>query len=818
MHSQHTRTLIRRPSTLSTRLVIHPLAMALHVIIGGACFAALALPTMAMAQAQSMAREVDIAAGPLATTLNRIGESAGLLLSFDPALVKGKTAPAIKGRLTAQQALVQALAGSGLAANADGASIVIKTAPPAPVSTKEAVLPLVTVRTGAERETATGPVQGYVATRSATGTKTDTPIIETPQSISVIGAQEIEVQKPQSLTEAFGYSAGVFRSEDYDSTRDQMRVRGFDLDADYGSYFRDGMKYTVNGFNGQQEPYGLERIELLRGASSVLYGLSAPGGLVNTVSKRPTTERLRELNVEFGSFQRKQVSGDFGGALTEDGSWSYRLTALYRDANSFIDYIPNDRTYIAPALKWQPSAVTSLTLLSEYQKDRSTYSVSLPSVGTLLPNPNGRIPRNRFVGEPGYDKFDLERYSVGYLFEHAFTDQLKLRHNLRYFRASAEVPITYTGSDLSADQRTASRSAQDRSDSSHALVSDTSLQFQWQRGEVVHTTIAGVDVNHGRHQSVRANRALGDFDFYAPVYGTPISDAVPASWSWKATSRRSGLYAQDQMKIGERWVVTVGGRQDWVRSGNCAYFDPSQCTSEKDHAFTGRAGVVYLAPNGLAPFVGFSQAWEPTSGNNASGQRLEPTKGQQIEVGLRYQPNGSATMLSATVYQLERRNVAVSDAAGMDIVQLGEARSRGLELEATARLTRQTTVIASYAYTDAKTVKSSPATPELDGKRVGGVPRHQASVWGEYTFGDVGLPGLKVGVGVRHVGSATGVWTDLVTPPYTLLDAMVAYTTGNWRFAANLTNLTDKTYLALCPYGCYYGEPRKVIGTATYRW
>lgn len=690
-------------------------------------------------------------------------------------------------------------------------------AAPAKPNTAEATLPVVRVKANAQEESATGRVPGYVARRTATATKTDTPLVEAPQAISVIGAEQIEAQKPQSLTEAFGYAAGAFRSEDYDTTRDQMRVRGFDLDAEYGSYFRDGMKYSVNGYNGQQEPYGLERIELLRGASSVLYGLSAPGGLVNTVSKRPTIDPLAELNVELGSFNRKQVSGDFGGALTDDGTWSYRLTALRRDADSFIDHIPNNRTYIAPALKWQPSAATSLTILTEYQKDLSAYSVSLPSVGTLLANPNGRIARNRFLGEPGYDKFDLERHSLGYLFEHAFTNQLKLRHNLRYFHASADVPITYTGADLNPDQRSVTRSAADRHDKSSSLVSDTSLQYQWQHGEIKHTTVGGVDVNHARHETERANRTLGDIDVYDPVYGSPAGPAVPASNSSKAKTHRTGVYAQDQIKIAERWVVTVGGRQDWVRSDSCS-FNPTRCSVDEDHKFTGRAGVVYLAPNGLAPFIGYSQAWEPTTGVNVRGERLKPTKGEQVEAGLRYQPPGSATSLSATVYHLERQNVAISNAAGTDVVQLGKARSRGLELEATSRLTPQATVIASYAYTDAKTIQGDLSTPASSGKRVGGVPRQQASLWGEYTLSEAALPGLKFGVGVRHVGSTTGNFTDLVTPSYTLLDALIAYQTGKWRFAVNATNLTDKTYVAMCPFGCYYGEPRKVIGSATYRW
>jgi iron complex outermembrane recepter protein len=306
---------------------------------------------------------------------------------------------------------------------------------PKPQAAPEVTLPVIRTTAKRDDETATGPVYGYVAKRSATGTKTDTPILETPQSVSVVTKEQVDALKSQNLTDALGYTAGISRLEGYDRTTDNFMIRGFEAYAGGGSFYRDGLKYTPNLYDGQQEPYGLERIEILKGASSVLFGNAAPGGIVNTVSKMPTLDPLHELNLEFGNNRRKQLSGDFSGALTEDGAWSYRLTGLVRDSNSFVDHVPDDRVYIAPALTWRPSSQTSLTLLAHYQRNRTAYVYGLPAEGTLYTNVNGQIPSSRFVGEPDFDKYDGEIKSAGYLFEHTLSEGLKIRSSLRHVSA-----------------------------------------------------------------------------------------------------------------------------------------------------------------------------------------------------------------------------------------------------------------------------------------------------------------------------------------------------------------------------------------------
>lgn len=681
-------------------------------------------------------------------------------------------------------------------------------------SGSSSTLPTLQVTESRIYEEATGPVQGIAATQSATGTKTDTPIIKTPQSISVVSSEEFQNYGARNFNEALSYTAGVSRQEGADRTTETLVVRGFTVNDTY----RDGSKYQANSYDGQQELYGLERLEVLKGPSSILYGIASPGGTINSISKRPTNEPLREVNVEAGSFNRRQISADFSDALDEDGVWSYRLTVLHRDSDSFIDHVPDDRTYIAPALKWQPNEDTSLTLLSEYQRDQTAYMYGLPTSGTILPNPSGDISRELFTGEPGYDEYDNKRYSIGYLLNHDFSDSLRLRHSLRTFKADRDLPGMWLGQ--SSDQQVYTRIAQDRHDTSSGLTSDTSLQYDWNAGNTTNTTIIGVDYTRQRHETERYSRTAPSVDLFNPTYASgELGERVPYTWSSKQRNEQIGLYIQNQMKVADKWVLLLGGRQDWTENERSPYFGPTNWSRNTDNAFTGRIGGVYLADNGLAPFISYSQSFEPTNGTDRDGNRFEPTRGEQYELGVRFQPEGWDTMLSATAYELSQENVLVADPVERGFqVQMGEVRSRGVELEAKTALSPNANLVAAYAYTDARTTESSPVTPDLKGKRTANSPYNQFSLWGDYRFGDFGIPGLKVGGGVRYVGPTRATWVEGEVPSFTLIDTRVSYETGPWVYALNATNLTDKTYIESCTYGCFYGEPRSIVGSVSYQW
>ncbi|NVM79155.1 iron complex outermembrane receptor protein [Duganella sp. SG902] len=678
---------------------------------------------------------------------------------------------------------------------------------------EEKTLATVTV-SGAVEQTATGHVDGYVAKRSASATKTDTPLIETPQSVSVVTADQIEALGATSLREALGYTPGVGIQGNGYRDADNVVLRGFAVDN--SSIRRDGLRSPSNTFTGAQEPFGLERVDVLRGAASLLYGAAEPGGIVNLVTKRPTTDSLHEVSVELGSYQRKQVTGDFGGALNDDGSLAYRFTVLKRDSDTFIDFVPDNRLYVAPALTWKPAAGTSITLLAQYQKSRYNRQWGVAPQGSLLPNPNGKLPYDLNIGEPTDKKEDTHK-NIALLISHQLGEQTSLNFAARH--SDALMHWNYAGRDsLQDDLRTLNRFYVNRMEHVKAWTMDAYLQTGFQTGAATHQVVLGVDASDADNRRLRAYQFIAPLDLFAPVYGAkPYGD--DGADGYKRKERLVGLYAQDQIKIDQRWVVVAGARHDDVKYKNSGYF-VTNWNEEKTSATTGSAGLVYLADGGVAPYLSYSQSFQPQSDSDRLGQRFKPTKGKQYEAGVRYQPKQSNTLLSAAVYQLTQSNVLSTDPVDSDYsVQLGAVRARGLELEARTDVSRDLRLIASYTYTDAKITKASAADQASVGLRQPNTPRSMASAWADYQFTGAGLPGLRLGGGVRYVGSTLSSGDNYTVPAYTVLDAGLNYQQGHWKYALNLKNLADRRYLAECGSGyCNYGDPRQVLVTATYRW
>lgn len=697
----------------------------------------------------------------------------------------------------------------------------LAVAPLAQAQTGERTLSEVRVQGVREQQSATGPVIGYAASRAATGTKTDTPLNEIAQAISVVTADQISDTGARTLQDALGYTAGVSAEQgSYGSqSTESFMIRGFEVQPYSGGILRDGMKYQPNVYNGAQETYGLERVEVLKGASSLLYGTGAPGGVINTVSKRPSADMLKELSVTVGSNRRRQLAADYGGALDDGNVWTYRLTGLARQGDSVVDFGYNDRSYLAPALTWKPSAATSLTLLSSYQHSKVTDNGNLPIRGTLQDNPNGKLPIERYLGEPGFNYFDNTQKTIGYVFNHAFNDSLTLNQGLRYFRSELDYKY-YQILGVESDLRTVRRRGRAFQDNTNALTVDTNLSWKIRSGDIAHTVLVGIDYLSQHHDSDRANTAWAPIDAYRPVYGSAPLGSTQTDM-WRLRQYGTGVYLQDQVKFGQQWVLLLGGRHDRTRQDQADLLVGPQKVTQKDNANTGRAGLVYLAANGLAPYISFSQSFAPESGFSRSGEQFKPTRGEQYEAGVRYQPANSSLLLSGALYQLTQTNVQTPDPADPDnySVQTGEVRSRGLELEAKGSPLRNLELVAAYAYTDAKTTRSN--NPDEIGVRQISVPRTTASLWAHYRLAGLGMAPLQIGAGVRHVGDRPGnIYGVPAEPAYTLLDAVLSYDHGHWRYALNANNLADKRYVPSPCYGrgCTYGAPRSIALNASYRW
>ena len=671
-------------------------------------------------------------------------------------------------------------------------------------------------------ESAYGPVNGYVATRSATATKTDTPLIETPQSISVITADQVRDQSAKTLADTMSYTAGVL--SDFAITPvENVRIRGFDANAGYGSYYRDGMRYGAAYYNGRQEPYGLERVEVLKGPASVLYGASAPGGLINSVSKLPTIEDQHEVNVSYGTNNRKEVSTDHGGRLTEDGSLTYRFTALLRDSDTDIDFGQDDRFYIAPAVTWRDDR-TTLTILGNYQRDDLSSFISWPKTGTLLPNPNGTISPESFLGDPNINSYDTDTWTTGALLEHRFTDKVKFRQSVRYYDNNLDTEYVQVG-DVAADNETLNRRTRALHEDTSLFTSDSNLLFKFNAGLIEHVLLTGVDyVWIDRTRNTDAG-TIGSIDAFDPTYGLPYT--LPHNRYDVQRMNQLGVYVQDQMKIADRLVLSAAGR--WDRAE-----DDTTVTSaagatlvdrvQKDSAFTYRIGSVFLADYGFAPFVSHSTSFQPNSGSDAAGNPFDPSEGTQYEGGIRYQPEGSNISITGTYFHIAQTNVLTADLANPGSqIATGEVTSKGFEFEAKAAVTRDLNLVAAYTYTDARVTEST--TVSTDGYlEVGSrfyTPYHVASLWADYWLSDFGLDGLRVGAGVRYASDvpARYDYPDGSTPGRTLFDAAMTYEEDDWIFSIKGRNLTDETYFVTnCATTCFYGPGRSIISTVTRRW
>ncbi|WP_332740381.1 TonB-dependent siderophore receptor [Hydrogenophaga sp.] len=816
----------RRTPTVIARL--RPVALAVHL----ACAAMLALVTGVASQVHAQAApavgavQADVPAGALGEALNRFALQAGAAIVVDAAQVRGKTTAGLKGAVTVEEGFHRLLQGSGLQLGRTPAGFVLMAqapaaqAVPAPgTATAQATLPSVTVTAAAFSEHVKGPVVGYVARRSATGTKTDTPLIESPQSVSVITAEEIGDRKATTLDETLRYTAGVTSNAKPWASDQMSLVRGFALES--ASVFLDGLQNPSTAAMGAIEPYGMERIEVLRGPASVLYGQVAPGGVINAVSKRPQAEPVRELGVEYGRYDRKTLKADLGGAIDEAGTLTYRLVGLVRRADTRLDHDRDDRVYVAPSLTWQPSAATKLTLLASYQEDDQSYAWA-----NQLRNPGALGQPDPAVNIGGLDnRWKRSNTTLGYELEHRFNDTWQLRQNLRYGDLDREGTDVFNLG-LRPNGRHVGRAISPREAGWRGVTLDTHAQASFITGTVSHTALLGVDYTRSRLTFTRrnANAVMPDLDLFDPVYAPQALTPLAAPYKDESPARQLGVYLQDQLKW-NRWVATAGMRHDQAdQSSKRINLLTGLTTPTADlssSATTGRVGVVRLFDSGWAPYLSYATSFAPETGLDATGRSLKPSRGKQFEAGVRYQPASEDFSFTASVFDLTRENVKTS-VPGMAGVfqQTGEVRAQGLELELRARLTRSFSLVGQYTNLDTRVTRSSNGDQGLSPMAV---PRHNASLWGKYGFAAFGGQPAFAALGVRHVGaSRSGQDFDnanLRNPSLTLVDAALGLDVGAWRYSLNVDNLFDTQKLVDCDATfCYRSPQRSWRVGATYRF
>lgn len=673
-----------------------------------------------------------------------------------------------------------------------------------------------------QQESAWGPVGTYVAKHSATGTKTDTPLVKTPQSVSVVTREEMDMRQPETVKSALAYTPGVMVGNRGASTAyDAVNIRGF---SSVGTnMYLDGLKLQDDNYSIYQiDPYFLERAEVLRGPSSVLYGKSNPGGVVALVSKRPTTESLREVQFKMGTDNLFQTGFDFGGALDDDGVYSYRLTGLARDEDQQQVGEKSKRYAIAPSFSWRPDDRTSLTFLSSFQDDPSVgFYGWLPKEGTVQNGINGKLPASFNDGEPGYNNISRKQQMVGYAFEHGFNDVWTVRQNLRYSKMDVDYRSIYGQGISPTNPAELTRGVMNSKEHMSSFAVDTQAQARFATGLVDHTLLMGVDYMRMRNDVVYQYGSASSLNVVAPEYGNQ-SYTITGGASQVNRQEQTGLYVQDQAEWNQ-WVLTMGGRYDWSDTNSTNRLNQNSVSRQKDNEFTGRAGLNYVFENGVAPYVSYSESFEPTSGTDVSGNTFAASKGKQYEAGVKYAPKDRPITASMAIYQLTKTNNKVADPNNkFASIQGGEIRSRGVEFEAKAALSANVNLLGSYTYTDAEYSKDT----TLQGNTPAAIPKHMASLWADYTFHETAISGLTLGSGVRYVGSSYGDEANTFkVKDYTVVDAAIKYDLARFNLPGssigiNVNNLFDKEYVSSCfaTYGCYWGAERQVVATATFRF
>jgi iron complex outermembrane receptor protein len=678
---------------------------------------------------------------------------------------------------------------------------------------RPAVLPTVLVKD-------TGVVPGYVTTHTTSGTKTEAPLTEIPQSISIINRRELDMRGVHlNFTEALRYVPGVAVDQfGFNGTGfEYIGMRGFNIQTT--GNFRDNLSQQGTGiYFGSfiTDPYSLERVDVLRGPTSVMFGRGDAGGIVNRMTKLPTATPIREVEIQYGNFDRKRIAADFG-LVNSDGTLMFRLvtSALDSDtqvrfANTGGDRAEIRRFYIAPSLTWRPSDRTSITVFGDILNNRS-------GAGAFyVADPLGR-PTNTLLGDPGFTRYSTNQASVSYKIEHHFNETFTARQNFRFQRQDGQFreldPLGFVeGTSILNRQAFSTNERLDQT----AL--DTHLQAKLDTGPVNHTVLVGIDWTRTNASLTRLNAAnTPSINVYNPLYFQPISTPDSLNLAGVQKIDQVGFYVQDQLKY-QNWVLTLSGRHDKVLNAASGNFLPNDI-KDRDAAYTGRAGLTYLFSSGIAPYVSYSQSFLPQSGLSfAEARAFDPTRASQYEVGVKYQPRGSRSLFTVALFDLTKTNVLTPNFLNnFNLSETDEIRSRGAEVEARTEVFRGMNFIGAFTYNDVKVTESING---FAGNMPVRVPNLMTSGWLDYSLGALNIGWLKgfgIGGGARYVGR---VYNDDAntssTPSFTLFDAVLRYDHGPWRFFINANNIfNEKYYSANTGVGgnFFRGTERQVIGT-----
>jgi iron complex outermembrane recepter protein len=657
---------------------------------------------------------------------------------------------------------------------------------------------------------------GYFVPNASTATRTNTSVLDVPQSVQVIPRQVLEDQQILRIDDALRNVSGVVGSFDAFGTGSILTLRGFSFSTDLFSsipVLRDGFRVYSN--LGIQETANLEQIEVLRGPTSILYGQNEPGGVINLVTEQPLFEPVYDLQFQAGSFGLIRPSLDFSGPLTADSSLRYRLNAAYQREDGFRDFDTDyERFFIAPVLAWDISDRTTLSFALEYLNDEAPFDSGLVAIGDGVAD----VPPNRIVNEPD-DFRRTESFTIGYNLEHQFNEDWTLRNALRYVAQEYNLE---TFLPFAVDDATGivTRFPADRRYRMDDYSLQTSVVGEFATGAIDHTLLIGVDLNFNRLDEAFTRVELNSpspLNVFNPEYGLvprPDLSGLTPFPAFDTESDRVGVFLQDQITILDNVIIVGGLRYDSVDFRNV-----EDGTGQSNSAWSPRLGVVYRPLENLSLYASYAQAFVPNSAQGIDGNFLEPERSEGFEIGIKTELLDGNLLATLAFFDITKRNVAtVVDPLTGASAATGAQRSQGIELDVIGEILPGWNVIGFYAYTDARVTEDN-VIPV--GNRLLNAPRHSAGLWSTYTIQSGDLQGLGFGLGVNYVSNRFGnLNNDFELGDYFLTNAALFYRRDNWQLALNVNNVFDANYITSASggsvsrnFGVRPGEPLSVVGS-----
>ena len=710
-----------------------------------------------------------------------------------------------------------------------------------------------------------GSVKGYVANEVSAVTKTSTPVTEVPQSLTTVTRAQLEDRKPYSLEDVMSYVPGTrVNGAGFDPRFDCVNIRGFDCSSG-DSLFRDGLRQMASPFGVfRNEIYGLDSLTVLRGPSSMIYGASSAGGILDMYTKRPTAMPFREVEFLIGNHERFQGNFDFSGPIAPGSSTLYRLTGVVRDSETQQLGVEDDRFYIAPSFTFKPSDSTKVTVFGEYMKSNAGGNMAYWN------DYNGdHVRRTNIVsGDPNFNDFNQEQWRVGYEVEHRVNGGLTLRQKARYAGLNSKLeyidiaiptdndgnalpavgPLGPTGLPLNGIYPRATGTL---ADNMHTAVMDNNAEMKFATGPLRHTVLAGVDLSYLTYKEAEG---FETDDIIYDVNGNPqdivIGSQVPPLVNFNYGASRimdppiiartsqdlfsTGVYLQDQIKL-ERWILTLGARHDWLETKTTWDDLAGTITTQdkKDQKWSGRVALGYGFSSGLTPYIAYATSFSPTAGTSPpdadTQAAFDPSTAKSKEIGFKYLPPGMNILIAGSLFDIEQQNGLVAETFERDgvqlsrLVQTGILNSRGGEIEAAATFGGWN-FLASYSYIDMEIVDGG--DPTNNGNTLSSIPQHTASLWAGYSFKYGMLTGFGLGAGVRYIGESFGNDENTFkNEDRTLFDAAAHYDLASIdqrfkgaRLQLNVSNIFD-TEKDICQADyCYRDKGRAVLGSLRYRW